>query len=245
VVGADRTPTDPYPGEPIGAGAALSERVVVRLLAVLSAAAGCLDVVCVTRLGGLFASVITGNLVQLGRAVAIVDGRLAVGATTAVGSYALGVAAGTVALRRCGAGWRRRTGLVAAVEAVLLTGVAAGWLATDAHPGRITAPLLLGLAAAAMGVQSAVTISSGVRGASTTYLTGTLTSVVRTVVGDPHRFAAGAGGAARLAALLCGAAVGALVLRVAPSLALVLPAALVAAVVVVAAVLARRRKEGS
>jgi uncharacterized membrane protein YoaK (UPF0700 family) len=48
-------------------GAALSERVVARLLVGLAAAAGCLDAVCMTRLGGVFASVITGNLVQLGR----------------------------------------------------------------------------------------------------------------------------------------------------------------------------------
>jgi uncharacterized membrane protein YoaK (UPF0700 family) len=225
--------------------AALPEWVVVRLLAVLTAAAGCLDVVCVTRLGGVFASVITGNLVQLGRAIAIADGRLATDATTAVGSYALGVAAGTVALRVCGAGWHRRTSIVAAVEVVLLTGVAVGWLATDAHPGRATALLLLGPAAAAMGVQSALTISSGVRGASTTYLTGTLTGVVRTVAGDPHRFAASAGGAARLVALLCGAVVGAVLLRVAPLWAPAVPAALVAAVVVVAAALTSDGLEGS
>ncbi|MCW2643683.1 MAG: hypothetical protein JWP76_5989, partial [Dactylosporangium sp.] len=233
------------PGQPNRSDAALPEWVVVRLLTVLAAAAGCLDAVCVTRLGGLFASVITGNLVLLGRAIAAVDGRLAVGATTAVGSYALGVAAGTVSLRRCEAGWRRRTSIVATAEVVLLSGVAAGWLATDAHPGPSSAPLLLGLAAAAMGVQSAVTISSGVRGASTTYLTGTLTSVVRTVTVDPYRFAAGAGGAARLAALLSGAAAGALVLRVAPSWAPALPAALVAAVVVVAAGPIHGRMEGS
>ncbi|MCW2639505.1 MAG: hypothetical protein JWP76_1811 [Dactylosporangium sp.] len=73
------------------------------------------------------------------------------------------MAAGTVSLRRCDAGWRRRTSIVAAVEAVLLTGGAAGWLATDAHPGRSSAPLILALAAAAMGVQSVATISSGAR----------------------------------------------------------------------------------
>jgi uncharacterized membrane protein YoaK (UPF0700 family) len=154
-VGANGTATDPHPGEPTGSDAALPERVVVRLLAVLAAAAGCLDAVCVTRLGGLFASVITGNLVLLGRSIATVDGRLAAGVATAVGSYALGVAAGTVPLRRCEAGWRRRTSIVATVEVVLLTGVAVGWLATGAHPGRGSAPLILALASVAMGVQSA------------------------------------------------------------------------------------------
>jgi uncharacterized membrane protein YoaK (UPF0700 family) len=220
-----------------GAGAALPERMVVRLLAVLAAAAGCLDVLCVTRLGGLFASVITGNLVQLGRAVATVDGGLAAGALTANGSFALGVAAGTVGLRRAGAGWRGPTAMVATVEVALLTGLAAGWLGTGAHPGTGTALVLLALAAAAMGTQSAITISSGVPGASTTYLTGTLTSLVRT-----HRFA---GGAARLAAFLCGAVLGAILLRLAPLWVPVLPAALVAAVVVVAAASRRGPREES
>jgi uncharacterized membrane protein YoaK (UPF0700 family) len=243
LAGADGSATGPRPGEPTAAGAALPEPVVMRLLMVLAAAAGSLDAVCVTRLGNLFASVITGNLVQLGRAIATADGRMAAGAVTAVGSYALGVAAGAGGLRRCGAGWRRRTSLVAAVEVVLLTGVTAGWLATDAHPGRLTAPLLLALAAVAMGVQSALTISSGVRGASTTYLTGTLAGVVRAVTVDPHRFAASAGGVARLAALLGGAVVGALVLRIAPLWAPAVPAALVTSVVVVAAAPTRNRME--
>jgi uncharacterized membrane protein YoaK (UPF0700 family) len=228
---------------PAGTGAALPEQVVVRLLVVLSAVAGCVDVLCVTRLGGLFAGVITGNLVQLGRAIATVDGRLAAGGSAAVGGYALGVAAGTVALRRGGTGWHRRTSLVVAGEATLLAGVAAAWPRVGVQLGRGTAPLLLGLAATAMGVQSAVTISSGVRGASTTYLTGTFTDAVHALAGAPHRITPVAGSAVRLAALLCGASVGALVLRVAPLWAPVLPVALVGAVVTVAAALGRGRRE--
>jgi uncharacterized membrane protein YoaK (UPF0700 family) len=82
-------------------------------------------------------------------------------------------------------------------------------------------------------MQSVVTISSGVRGASTTYLTGSLTDVVRGAVLDPHRFAAGAGGLSRLLGLLGGAVLGALTLRVAPNVAPALAAALVAVVVLV------------
>jgi uncharacterized membrane protein YoaK (UPF0700 family) len=100
--------------------------------------------------------------------------------------------------------------------------------------------VLLGAASAASGVQSVVTISSGVRGASTTYLTGSLTEVVRGVVLDPHRFAAGAGGLSRLLGLLGGAVLGAVTVRVAPGWAPALAAALVVAVVLVAAGLARR-----
>jgi uncharacterized membrane protein YoaK (UPF0700 family) len=223
--------------------AVLPEHVVVRLFPVLSAAAGCLDVLCVTRLGGAFASVVTGNLVQLGRAITTVDGRLLVSTTTAVGAYALGVAAGTVALRRAGTGWRRRTSLVLAGEVALLAGVAVAWWATGIQPGSSSAPLLLGPAATAMGIQSAVTLSSGVRGASTTYLTGTLTDAVHALAGDPHRITGAAGAAVRLASLLCGAAVGALVLEVAPLFAPVLPVALAGAVAIVAAAPGRGRRE--
>ncbi|MGW1884931.1 YoaK family protein [Streptomyces sp. NPDC001970] len=227
------------PAEP--GAAVLPEKQVVRLLAVLTAAAGSLDAVCVAGLDGVFASVITGNLVQLGRALVALDGRLAAGATVAVGCYALGVAAATAGLGRRGAGWYRRTSLIVTAELALLAGVAGGWPATDGHPGADATMLLLAAAGAAMGVQSAVTNSSGVRGASTTYLTGTLTGLARALGGEPHRFAAAA--AARLAAFLCGATAGALLLRFAPLWAPVLPMVLVAAVVVTATAFIRERVE--
>jgi Protein of unknown function (DUF1275) len=72
--------------------------------------------------------------------------------------------------------------MVAAAEAVLLIAVAAGWLGTAAGPGYADRLVLLGAASAASGMQSVVTISRGVRGASTTYLTGSLTDMVRAVV---------------------------------------------------------------
>jgi len=212
----------------------LPERVVVRLLAVLAAAAGCLDAVCVARLGGPFASVVTGNLVQLGRGIAA-DGRLAVRAAVAIAGYTVGVAAGSVGLGHAATGWRRRTSLLGVVEFALLCGVAAGWLASGGQPDGYLILLLLVLAAAAMGVQSAVTVSTGVRGASTTYLTGTLTALVGSLTSAPRRVAGTAGAAVRLAALLCGATVGAFLLRVAPLWAPVVPAVLVGAALVAAA----------
>jgi uncharacterized membrane protein YoaK (UPF0700 family) len=229
----------PAPGRVERTDAVLPERVVTRLLAVLAVASGSLDVVCVTRLGGLFASVTTGNLVQLGRAIATVDGQLAARATTTVGGYAIGVAGGTVGLRGSGSGWRRRTSLVALVEVLLLTGVAVGWLVTGGHSGTSTSAVLLGVAAAAMGVQSTVTIGSAAPGASTTYLTGTLTSLVRALAAAPHRLDGPA--AARVAAFVCGTVLGALVLRVSPLWAPALPVALVAVVVGTALIHGRSR----
>jgi uncharacterized membrane protein YoaK (UPF0700 family) len=219
--------------------------LIERLLVGLAAAAGCLDALCLMRLGGAFASVITGNLVQLGRAIATLDGPLSVSAATAVAGYALGVVGGSAGLGRGPPGWRRRTTLVAAAEALLLAFVAAAWLATGGQPGASVALVLLALAAAAMGVQSALTITLGVRGASTTYLTGTLTDVLRTIATEPRRFAVHAGGAARLAALLCGAVVGALALRLAPLWAPIIPVTLVGAVAVTARAATRERSARS
>lgn len=205
------------------------------LLVVLAAAAGSLDVFCIVRLGGAFASVITGNLVQLGRGAVDLDPRLAGAAAAAVGGYAAGVAAGTAALGGHRRGRRSRSALAVAGELALLVCLSAAWQAYGGRPGRVAADVLLATGGAAMGVQSAVTLATGVRGASTTYLTGTLTDVVRGLT-STRRGAGVSGEAARLGALLCGAVAGALVLRAAPLWAPVLPAVLVAAVLLVAAV---------
>lgn len=205
-----------------------------RLLVLLAVASGVLDVVCVARLGGFFASVITGNLVQVGRALAAGDLRALAAGAVAVGGYAAGVGAGSLALRRTGQGWRRRTTAVATAEAALLVVVAAGWLATGARPGYGAGLVLLGLAAAASGTQTALTLSVGVPGASTTYFTGSLTDAVRRVLAGPRRFAAVRGGLGRLAGLLAGAALGGVLLKVAPAWAPVPAAALMVAVSLIA-----------
>ena len=217
----------------------ISRQVVTRLLVVLAAAAGCVDVMAVARLGGPFASVITGNLIQLGRGLAIPNWHLAATASTAVASYAVGVAIGTLVLRGSLPGWRLRTSVVTSVELLLLVGVLVGWLTTSGSPGTGQAIFLLALAAAAMGLQSAATLSTGVPEASTTYMTGALTSFMRAVATDPHLNLIGAagGGAARLLSLFAGALIGALILRFAPSWTPVFPVVLVAGTVVLAAAL--------
>ncbi|MFG2074042.1 YoaK family protein [Nonomuraea maritima] len=242
-------------GPDAGAGGGsrqVPERLVPWMLLLLAASAGALDAVCLIRLGGLFASVITGNLVQLGRSVATVDLALLVGAVTSVGGYAVGVAVGSLGLRRPGrqrrgadrpravGGWGRRAGVVAAGEFVLLVAVAVGWVASAAWPPQWLATPLLGVGAAAMGVQSALSIESGAGSASTTYLTGTLTAVVRTLSGTPWRRSGVAGGVTRLAALLCGAAAGTVLLDVAQLYVVLLPVALVGTVAAVMLASTRR-----
>ncbi|MEU4402700.1 YoaK family protein [Micromonospora orduensis] len=216
-----------------------SARATAWLLVALTAASGCVDVICLTRLDGYFASVITGNLVNFGHALATADGRSCTGAVVAVGGYAAGVAGATVPFRRIPPGWNSRTALVTAVEAVLLLGFTIGWWATSARPGYGLGLVLLATAAVASGIQSVITVGAGVRGASTTYLTGSLTTLVRRRVLDPHRFA-DLGGIGRLAGLMVGAGLGTVVLRTAPTSAPALAAALVIGVIAVAVVLTRR-----
>jgi uncharacterized membrane protein YoaK (UPF0700 family) len=212
----------------------MSERLVGRLLLLLAAAAGCLDALCVARLGGPFASVITGNLVQLGSSIGTWNGRLAAASGIAIAGYAVGVAVGAAGLRHTEPGWRSRTGRVLAVELVLLAGMAGGWVATGGRPGHADRMVLLAVAAAAMGVQSAVTLTSGVGQASTTYLTGTLTSLIRDLVNEPRRYVSTLAGAFRLAALLCGAAAGGVLLHFAPLWTPVVSVTLVATVLAIA-----------
>ena len=92
-------------------------------------------------------------------------------------------------------------------------------------------------------MQSVVTISSRGTGASTTYLTGSLTTVVRSVVWlDPHRFAAGGGRDQPAAGAAGGAVLGGWTLRVAAVGAPTLAAALVVGVIAFAIGLTQRAR---
>ncbi|MFE9194413.1 YoaK family protein [Micromonospora sp. NPDC007208] len=218
-----------------------STRATAWLLVALAAASGCIDVICLTKLNAYFASVVTGNLVHFGHALATADTRSLAGAVVAVGGYAVGVAAATVPLRHTPPGWNRRTAVVTSAEAVLLLGFTVGWLACSARPGYGFGLVLLGMAAVSSGIQSVITVAAGVRGASTTYLTGSLTDLVRRRVVDPHRFA-DVGGIGRLAGLVTGAVLGTVVLRTAPTWASVPAAVLVVAVIAIAIGLTRRAR---
>ena len=156
----------------------------------LSLAAGGTDALCLLRLGGVFASVITGNLVLLGVSAARSLASPAVRAVVAVGAYVLGTFVGS----RLVAPWRHAarssgTPLAAArrclvVETVLLLGLGAGWIATRQRPHGGSELALLALAGAAMGLQSVAVRSLGRPGLSTTYLTGAATRLV-SGIGEP------------------------------------------------------------
>jgi uncharacterized membrane protein YoaK (UPF0700 family) len=167
----------------------------VLLLAMTS---GALDAVGFLGLGGVFASVMTGNLVLLGLSGGTRDRSLAVHAAVAIGCYVAGVAVGTRVVRAQlvdgvdhpsgGRSWSRGLQWVVAVELVLVIAFAVGWELARSKPATPAQLVLIGLAATAMGLQGAAIRASTGAGTSTTYLTGTLTGVVATLVaGRPLR----------------------------------------------------------
>jgi len=147
----------------------------------LTLGTGVLDAVGFLHLGGAFSSVMTGNMVLLGISAA----SAAMGQVLVVGgsivAYIVGVVCGAhlagTAQRTDGV-WHRRVTLALAVEAVLLVALAICWLTVGAGGTPVMHHLMLGLSALALGIQSSAIQRFGVAGLSSTYLTGTLTSVV-------------------------------------------------------------------
>jgi len=164
-----------------------SRQQLLTLIAIaLTFASGANDVAAFTRLGGVFTSVMTGNIVFFGLAVAERSVSLASHTAVSVAGYIVGVALATWVSY----GMKRRSGTGGAsalpghvrwalgVELLLLAGGAVGWEITGGRPGVGAEFALLAVAAAAMGMQSAAVNEIGFSNFSTTFLTGTLTWLV-------------------------------------------------------------------
>jgi uncharacterized membrane protein YoaK (UPF0700 family) len=129
--------------------------------------------------GGVFASVMTGNLVLLGLSASNREGTLALHAGLSLGGYVGGVLVGVRICRPPSApDWPPGCRAVLGIELALLVGVA---VARGTIGGPVSSPVELSLlfgTAAAMGLQSAVGRAAPLVKRSTTYLTGALTEVV-------------------------------------------------------------------
>lgn len=183
------------------------------LLVLLAVTAGATDATAFIRLGHVFASVITGNLVLLGISAARADGHVALFAGCALAAYALGVI--LAAPRRAEqeeaarAVWPARTTVALGADLALLIAFAVAWEIDGRAPARGAQLLMVILCAAAMGVQSTAVRRLG--SVSTTYLTSTLVGLFEAVVArrwDESQtrslliLVALAGGAAAAAALI-------------------------------------------
>jgi uncharacterized membrane protein YoaK (UPF0700 family) len=187
------------------------------LLVLLTLTTGAADAASFLRLGHVFSSVITGNLVLLGLAAALRSGPQAIHSSVAVAGYMVGVLIGApIAARRgrTGETWPPSVTVALITEFCVLTGFSVGWELTGGHPGRTAQFVLAATTSAAMGIQSAAVHRLG--GMSTTYLTGTLTQVITELVtrARPPGFATRIG---VFAAIIFGAGLGGLMALYAPA----------------------------
>jgi len=225
------------PGLPADPG-----RTEIALAAGLAAAAGAVDVLAFTRMGQAFASIVTGNLVVAGTAIWQGDPRMLANVALAVAAFGVGVVLGGLGVRSAGlssARWPVQVTVLCLVELVelvvllVLTGV---WLATGGAPLGAAQYVALVAAALAMGLQSAAFRLVPVPGVTTTYFTGTLTSLL---VGLVTACRLNAAALSALLALPAGAVLAGLLVAYAAAAAVLLPVALLAMVVVVSTVRGR------
>jgi uncharacterized membrane protein YoaK (UPF0700 family) len=145
-----------------------------RLVLLLGGTAGYLDAVGYLTLG-IFTANMTGNTVLLG--IAIGQGRwpAMVRVLVALAAFIAGAGVGALLFRE-----RQRIGRVLGVEAAcLLAGLTVGWGGLPESRGAFP---LIALLSAAMGAQSAAVRRVGEQRISTTYVTGTLTSLAADTV---------------------------------------------------------------
>ena len=237
-------------------------RALTTAAVLLTAGSAATDVACFTRLGSVFASVMTSNIVFLGLSAAQHSGALAERASIGVAAYAIGVAAAARlaraghrtarAARPCGpavsggAGAAEGSGGQGAcgaapwscwITASLVTEIfvlalfTAGWQITGAKPEGGAQLILLALAALAMGMQSAVVAVMGLGAVSTTYLTGTLTTLIDSLASARPRQEGNSRRVATLCALAAGAGLGGLLLATVPAAVPAVPLVMLAGVI--------------
>ena len=221
------SPTLPTPPEP-------ARRLSIVLAVTLTVGSGAMDAIGFARLGDVFTSVMTGNLVLLGISAGNGNGALAFRIGIAFAAFTVGVmTSGRICKRHVGETniWPRGVTHCLAVQLVVLAAFVALWQVEDARPEGGPQDVLLVLAALAMGLQSGAVVSIGIQGLSTTYVTGTLTGVLTTVANSRKlKFDS----AAILVGLVVGACAAGLLLVHAPRFAPVLPLVVLITVLAIA-----------
>ncbi len=220
-----RRPPGTGPGTgPAATGAHPVPAALTVIAVLLTIGAAATDVASFTRLGSVFASVMTSNIVFLGLAAARQSATLAWHAAVSFAGYVAGVAFGSrlarTGQRRAGRGemtWSPWIAATLIAEIVVFAAFTAGWELTGAKPAGAGQLVLLALATLAMGMQSAVVVAIGISGVSTTYMTGTLTTLIDAIASP----APGKGTDVRrpvvLLALAAGAGLSGLLIATAPA----------------------------
>ena len=158
-----------------------AERRRYALVICLTFGTGAIDAFCFMHLGGAFSSVMTGNMVLLGLSLTTAALPRALLVCIAITGYIVGVAVGSRTAGRASATdsiWPARVTSTLAIEAALLVALSVVWLLRGTVADALPDQAMLAIASTALGVQSSAIQRFGVSGLSSTYLTGTLTTVI-------------------------------------------------------------------
>jgi uncharacterized membrane protein YoaK (UPF0700 family) len=156
------------------------------LVVFLALVSGSVDAIGFVGLGGAFTSVMTGNLVLTGVSLAHGDWELLLRVAAAILAYVVGCGIGARVARDTrpvhgepthGVHWPSAVTRTLMLEFSLLAVFSIAWWVTSGEPGAAAKLGMLAVNAAALGMQSAAVQRFGVVGLSTTYLTGTLTTL--------------------------------------------------------------------
>jgi len=175
------TDGDEEASEPIPGGS--STRDI--MLLVLTCAAGLVDAISYLEMGHVFTAMMTGNTVLLALAIGQGEVMAALRSTLALLTFSVGAAGGAMLLRRGRARgeWPPIVTATLALEAVALGVFAVMWhVKGPMAPTGVLTVVLIALSGLAMGIQAAAVRHLGVPGVASTYITGTLTSLMAELV---------------------------------------------------------------
>ena len=168
------------------------------MLLVLTWAAGSVDAISYLGLGHVFTAMMTGNTVLLGLAIGQGQVLAALRSVIALAGFCLGAAVGAFIVERDEKreDWPPVVTGALALEAVTLGLFTIAWFLTDTPRSAGMLHVLILLSGLAMGIQAVAVRHLGVPGIATTYITGTLTSLMVDLTGYLRRtvvpsFAAG------------------------------------------------------
>lgn len=155
------------------------------MLLVLTCAAGLVDAISYLELGHVFTAMMTGNTVLLALAIGQGEVIAALRSTLALAAFSVGAAGGALVLQRGRARgeWPFIVTATLGLEAVALGVFAVMWHVKGpvARTDVLTLVLIV-LSGLAMGIQAAAVRHLGVPGVASTYITGTLTSLMAELV---------------------------------------------------------------
>src|SRR5436309_11779640 len=155
------------------------------MLLMLTWAAGIVDAISYLGLGRVFTAMMTGNTVLLALAVSEGESMAVMRSGLALAGFSAGAAAGALIVMHSNerGEWPSAVTHALAFEGLLLGVFAVVWYSTRTARTTGLTNILIVLSGLAMGIQAAAVRHVRVPGVATTYITGTLTSLMADLVG--------------------------------------------------------------